>query len=802
MVQRGVDNYERSTKEAEENGRGAETAYARRLMKEFMEPLIAALTDFVETKRPGRQGRVRPMLAQVEPAKAVFIAMQALFNSFTFEAALASTAVRIGRMIEDEVRFSRFEEMHGDYYRAIQEDFKRKGTRDYQYKHKVLTHKANQHADHWIEWTPTERAEIGIKLIDTVLEHTDLIEKRTFRKHGKTVVQLVPTESATKWIEEHHEFAKFLFPDKMPCCIEPDPWTALDQGGFYSPELRSATPMVKTTSKRHRKAIADADLSLVMQALNTVQSVPWTVNDQVLSMVQTVWARNLRIGMPAKEKLEPPPSPFKDRNKDELTEAELEALTDWKHEAAEIYTQEKERVSKGFQVSRIMRMAREYQQRGKFWYVWYADFRGRLYTATAGFSPQGPDLAKGILRFAEGKRLGPDGWFWLRVHGANRFGYDKVSYERRVEWIEAQREILCATANDPLSHRDVWANADKPWQFLAFIYEYAEVCALQALGHNPSEYVSHLPIGLDGSCNGLQNFSAMLRDDVGGKATNLVPAEVPADIYSEVAAVCTRKLYQLVDDPKHGPMARVWLDFCAKHGKGSIPRSMAKRPVMTRPYGSTRQSCTRYIFGSIVELDRDHFDGNFKAACWLTEYLWQSIGEVVVSARDGMAWLQKCSTVVSRDDEPLIWETPDGFRVFQGSREIDVKKIDTQLAGRFVLNVGLFSERIDGNKQRNGVAPNFVHSMDSTHLRETVRRCAAEGITALAVIHDDFGTHAADTGKLHRIIREAFVSLYSEHDPLDAFRASHEAEGRELPPMPQRGGLQIADVLNSRYFFG
>lgn len=741
------------------------------------------------------------MLALCGPEKAAFIAMQALFNSFTFEAALASIAVRIGRMVEDEVRFSRFKEMHGDYYRAIQEDFRRKGTRDYRFKHRVLTHKANEHQDQWIEWTPTERAEIGMKLIDLVLTHTGLLEKRSFNQHGKTKVQLVPTASATAWIEQHNEFAKLLFPDKMPCVIPPDNWTALDQGGFYSPELRSATPMVKVTSKRHKRAMEGADLSLVMDALNIVQATSWNVNVEILSIVKAVWANNLSIGMPQKDPLTVPPSPVTGKAKDALTEREQEQLADWKHEAAEIYTQEKERISKAFQATRIIWMADEFQNKANFWFVWYADFRGRLYAATSGFSPQGPDLAKGLLQFAEGKPLGPDGWYWLRIHGANRFGFDKASFEERVAWVDTNRDAFVAAANDPLAHTELWSKADKPWQFLAFLFEYRDCIALQALGRSHAEFVSRLAVGLDGSCNGLQNFSAALRDEIGGKATNLVPAELPSDIYSEVAKVCTTRLYGLVSDIDNGEMARQWVEFCTKNSDGVISRSMAKRPVMTLPYGATRQSCTKYIFESILSADSTHFASNFQAAVWLTPHMWESIGEVVVAARDAMAWLQKCSAAVSKENAPMIWETPDGFRVFQGSRVIDIMQIETQLAGRCRLNVGIHTDDIDTNKQRRGVAPNFVHSLDASHLRETVRRAAVQGITSLAVIHDDYGTHAADTGKLYRIIREAFVALYSDHDPFDAFRVAHEAEGRELPPMPPRGALQIADVMQSRYFF-
>src|SRR6059036_1026907 len=46
---------------------------------------------------------------------------------------------------------------------------------------------------------------------------------------------------------------------------------------------------------------------------------------------------------------------------------------------------------------------------------------------------------------------------------------------------------------------------------------------------------SHLPVSMDGTCNGYQHLSAMGRDPIGGRATNLVPADEPEDIYQEVA---------------------------------------------------------------------------------------------------------------------------------------------------------------------------------------------------------------------------------------------------------------------------
>ena len=84
------------------------------------------------------------------------------------------------------------------------------------------------------------------------------------------------------------------------------------------------------------------------------------------------------------------------------------------------------------------------------------------------------------------------------------------------------------------------------------------------------------PIHLDGSNSGLQHFSALLRDPVGGAAVNLVPQDRPADIYSDVARLAQAKV-----DASDDENVRLWLD-------GKVTRKVAKRPTMTFTYSATR----------------------------------------------------------------------------------------------------------------------------------------------------------------------------------------------------------------------
>uniref|UniRef100_UPI002FBEC18E DNA-directed RNA polymerase n=1 Tax=Escherichia coli TaxID=562 RepID=UPI002FBEC18E len=53
--------------------------------------------------------------------------------------------------------------------------------------------------------------------------------------------------------------------------------------------------------------------------------------------------------------------------------------------------------------------------------------------------------------------------------------------------------------------------------------------------HHGLSYNCSLPLAFDGSCSGIQHFSAMLRDEVGGLAVNLLPSETVQDIYGIVA---------------------------------------------------------------------------------------------------------------------------------------------------------------------------------------------------------------------------------------------------------------------------
>ena len=58
--------------------------------------------------------------------------------------------------------------------------------------------------------------------------------------------------------------------------------------------------------------------------------------------------------------------------------------------------------------------------------------------------------------------------------------------------------------------------------------------------------------------------------------------------------------------------------------------------------------------------------------------------------------------------------------------------------------------------------PNFIHSLDATHMLLSAVECAKQGLT-FAAVHDSFWTHPNNVDNLNRILRDAFIKLHSEN---------------------------------------
>ena len=427
----------------------------------------------------------------------------------------------------------------------------------------------------------------------------------------------------------------------------------------------------------------------------------------------------------------------------------------------------------------------------RFYFPHQLDHRGRAYPVPQVVNPQSDNAGKALLEFADGKPLGERGACWLAIHIANCYWKkNKVSFAKRLKWVNDHEAEIIALAKDPLGPHRIRDEAGKPWMFLRACLEW------KRYREEGPDFVSHLPISVDGSCNGYQHLSAMGRDPIGGSATNLTPGDDPEDdpwdMYQETA---DHACIHIMIDAKYGSGddREAALELLDK-----VDRSGVKHATMTTPYGVTRETIYKQLLEQ--EFVKSCKDPK-KCARYLAKVLVECIPEVAVQAGIIMTYLRETTGKVAKANRVMMWTTPTGFVVIHENREPKEVRVATS-DWTFVLYEQDATRKIDVRKQVDGIVAHFVHSLDAAHMMLTVNALVAAGLHHFMMVHDSFGVHACDIDLLNRVLREEFVRIYSQpvlQNFLNEQRAAHP--DINLPEIPPTGTLDIRQVLSSPYFF-
>lgn len=803
MYTGGIARAKASMEKAEAGGRAHQNPYAKEIFREFVLPIASVIKSDIAVKKAGARQAHVVLLDGLDPEAVAFLAVRHTISKLLSSnpPAHRTLAYGLGLVVHRELVLEQIATQAPELYHTLANDFARRLSKDERHRLTVFKMQAEKAGVDIYEWNIGSREQVGFYLMG-LLEQAGLIEFGQEHKKGVKSVErevFIQPEVVDR-IDRIKEYVSVSMPTYGPCVEPPKDWEFGYQGGFHTEKLRRSKPCLVHGSPHAKQLARSKDMPIVFKAVNALQRTAWAINSEMLDAIYAV-----ANSFSTKEivSLADSPSPArpewlneawtKEVPKEQWPEDKAKQFFAWKRDMAEWHTQRKllgVRYGRFYAATRAAEFFRNYPA---IYFVYFADSRGRLYPLTYGLNPQGSDLSKSLLRFAEGKPLStPEAVKWFHVQGANKWGFDKATLAERVAWVGEHQDMILSFAENPVDNAG-WKDAGDPLQFLAWCFEYRRYHT------NPSEFVSHLPISMDGSCNGLQNLSAMFRDEVGGAATNLTNNAVMRDIYGDVAKVATQLLqeYPAADETEQR-LKDMWL----AHG---IERKAVKRTVMTTPYGVTQRTATEYIIDDYL---REGLGPTFnkeeyrKAANMLMSVVWPAIGKVVVKGREAMDWLKKSARVImqhsAKEDDPVItWDVPSGFPATQAYFDVDVHRINTRLHGQ--LKIRVLSENDNPDKQRhaNGMAPNFVHSLDAAHLHLTTAAAADAGITALAMIHDDYGTHAADSEELFHLIRRQFVAMYLAFDPAAEFHKKYPY----LSPPPAPGSLDITEVLESDFFF-
>jgi DNA-directed RNA polymerase len=584
--------------------------------------------------------------------------------------------------------------------------------------------------------------------------------------------------------------------DMFPVNTPPPSWT----GDAYHES--TGISIIKKGYENALKYFESHDMSYLINTLNKLNNTGWRINNSVFNVYKQCMHTEV--------------NPFK------FTK-EIDPI---------------KRASLIIEAEAIQRLAEKHLDK-TFYHLYNLDFRGRIYPNTAFLHEQSSDNAKGILMLDEAVLLGKDGYYWLCVHTANVWGNDKVSLDDRVQWVQDNFDKLMEYVEDPLSYTD-WMSADKPFSFLASCYELSMIANWVSEENTIESFPSCLPIYIDGSNNGVQHLVAMSQDDEVAPLVNLVPSELPGDVYMFIAdkvwerleakvkdlnketkdrfeevfntAVSLQRAYENAPekserkslafqeaqrwrnqnrDLREKMFAVYWHNIQDK----KIQRKTVKRNVMTLGYGGTSYGMGQQVIEDTRDIspylrDKEHLWGAL-----LGSLVHNTCYEELKGPAKMLRLFQTVADRANARKEHMNWISPiTNFPVTQAYRKPTNKRTELKY-GDEILKVQLQvweETTVNESKQKTGAAPNIVHSLDAVHLT----MCIHDADYPVTVVHDSFGSHAGNMEKMFYHVREKFIELY-ESMPLES--VLEQLKSSDL--IPKKGSLNVRDVYKSDFAF-
>lgn len=765
-----------------------------------------SIEDACAVKTRGVGGKFKGWLRKVPPNVAAVLALRECINGLTAArnnnkpVTIQQLASSIGRLYELEVRIADAELVNPLYMKKIHEQVRDRNTTSQHHLRKLYD----------TAWSQVMKDEL-----DNVLSNSDILQLGKFgvqacmdagivtcahhRGSKGVVVAYELTAEVFDFLSDYNadDVSQVLDKSTGAMLCPPDPWTNLRDGGYISPRRKFSQPLMslrgvrKSERSRIRAEFTEEKMPQVFEAANYLQSIAFKIHGPTLNAIKETYTMGGGVlGVPTKNPPAKPVFPLaEDWIKDGAPDHELAAFTQWKRATTLWYDALREWRGKVREVAGFIKVASRTD--GSIWFPVFFDTRGRWYYRGSP-NPQGSDLSKAALHFGDSKPLGKRGLYWLRVHIANCAGFDKERFDVRAQWTTDNWDSIVRALDKPQDFPEVWGT-DAPWCMFSAAWELRAALATAS----PETYESGIVVHMDATCSGLQHFSAILRDPVGGGMVNLyddMQIGPKQDIYSKVStnALAAIKLDTEDSDPVKSEIALWWL-------KTGIERGMAKTPVMTYVYGATLRGTVDFVQQYVEEELGLKFPTDsarpYDYAQFAARKLFSGIASTVPAAEAAMQWLKSVARQMPKGKR-MEWHSPTGFLVQHDYQDFDEVRVKLRSCGVVDTIVREYNEDTRAVAMQNAIAPNFVHALDASHLTLCAIYLKSVGVQ-MAGIHDSFGTHSCDVDTLHSGVRDSFVDLYQARNVLSEFLWEVDGVGE----VPMRGTLDLQRVRDSEFFF-
>tara|TARA_B100000405_G_scaffold69872_1_gene47921 strand:+ start:2014 stop:4353 length:2340 start_codon:yes stop_codon:yes gene_type:complete len=758
----GLAKLHKNTRDLEDKSYASATAYGAYSMDVLL-PLVVERIDatnhrIYERKNGAAFKEIHQHLRDVEPMAAAAIAIKMtfdkVFSTKDGSGAVITVTESIGKALESECQMQYYEKTCPGLLKIIRDNYWHNACGTQQKLVVVRTLINRSDVTPWVPWRRDVRVKLGTWLLNCLIEASGWFSVDMQQEGKKRVNYVIATPEFLAIKDEIMKQCELFSPIAYPMLIEPNDWTNERHGGYLLNEIRMCHDMVR----RGNPTCIQGETPLA--ALNKIQKTAYTLNPFVTTVAEQLMQKGREVGkfIPIVEYDLPVKPVDIDTNDD--------ARQDYRRRAAEVYNKRADSFRRSCRTRMTMEAVKLFKDKDQFFVPFSCDYRGRMYPVPSFLTIHDTDFGKSLIKFKDSAKLTSDAKDWLSFQVATTYGLDKKTIKERLDWTQANHNLISRIAEDPIGCLPDWEAADEPWLFLAACDEYYHCCI-----KNDRDYTS-LPIATDATCSGLQILAGLCRDASTARQVNVLPSDRVQDAYTVIA---------------EGAKPSV-----PKSVRPFMNRSTVKRVVMTIPYNAKPHSNRGYIRDALKE------QGYEPTKDELTETV-KVVRDVMSKEFPGpmavMKWFEdEVSKAIRRGEEQIQWCTPSGFVVTQKLMKVKWKDVELKLLGRVKIRVAIDeTDKADLARHKAATAPNVIHSLDASLLHLASLRFDEP----LAVIHDSVLCRATDMSALSSIIREVYMYLFAEHDYLKDFAAQIGAETE--PPII--GDLKPESVIESTYFF-
>lgn len=827
---RGVEKTREALAKALQGKREAETAAGTRLIEKNTLAVMTSLQNHMEASEAKRGAKPKALIfiKRLGLEVCAHMTIRSVINGLTSSKNVTATAISLGKAIHMESLSDEIREYDNDRYKSLVRTLENnRKAKNFSSPNSTVEWYAKETLPQYEDLPNAEYAKIGHFFLQALLDATDLAEVECVRKGSQTINHLMPTESTLKFIEETstlHGIANPLYPLMV---VPPKDWEDCYTGGYLTDNIKNVL-MVKA----HRNIVEELDsrfdkMQGVADALNNAQKTAWKIDPWMVNLIDHIHSEGLK----------------------DYTSINLTSLSEMAHyqqligmakrftKFAEVYVP--------YQVDFRGRLyaVSALNPQGADWVKGIFRFaRGEAINSIEEYWALAVHVANlgGVDKVSFDERVA---WAEENLEAFWDYLEDPIKHKG---WLEADKpfQFLQAIRDFVGFHVHGWG------------YESSVPVALDGSCSGIQHFgVMTRDTGTCGQVNLVPNdkpddiyqsvadqVNRLIEEDLGAEVLSLETRAEVIEAFCRLNGFQKESLDEMLSDKDNKAFHKEFYAFTeawAWYNYG-VSRKVCKRSVMTFAYGSgeygygeqvmedtlapmTFGEASEFFYVSPIEeqitmtkatkealavgTDEVDLEGTkgtekgFRATKVLASYLAKAIQRTVTKPSEAMKYIQAIARETAKAGLPVRWETPLGLLVVQDYRKDVAKRLNITIMGQRVRSqVRERTRQIDSKANTNGASPNFVHSLDATHLMMVVNDLAARiGHQDIALVHDSFGTHAAFAPELFDTIRLTMEELYEANDVLEDFKKLNELP-KEVPEVT-KGTYQLPTIYNCDYAF-